>query len=172
MKTKTTSSAFKVALIYGQTIGAIAFFLGFALCIMGLTGSIELLFEGKGIQAKIYNATPGVIFAFFGFLIIWRYKPKNSHTITEKKIVHENGAPEDRKPKAVEQQKKAPTELETLSLGAMLAKASSNSNENQDLMKFLSQTEENRKKIEALKNQQIVSYIRTETKDSAMLSGR
>jgi len=80
-------SAFKTALLFGQLIGATAFFLGFALCMLGLTGNIEILLEAHDVSAKIINGTPGVIFALFGFLIIWRYKPKSHSSVVEKKTI-------------------------------------------------------------------------------------
>ena len=77
---------YRRAILTGQLIGGIAFLGGITLCILGLAGSIELLVEGGGLTARLGNASPGVVFAFFGFLVLWRYKPMVKQDSLTKKI--------------------------------------------------------------------------------------
>lgn len=78
--------------ILGISIGAIFCIFGLVISIMGLTGSIEWIFEASDFKSRISNAGPGVIFGLFGMIIIWRYKPKvrDSLTIDDNKIIHDN----------------------------------------------------------------------------------
>jgi hypothetical protein len=78
---KTTNSeshldvTYRWAIIIGQLIGCIVFLGGIVLCLFGLAGAIELIFEGGGLKARLLNASPGVVITFLGFLVLWRYKP-------------------------------------------------------------------------------------------------
>lgn len=55
--------------------------LGFVLLVLGIDGSIELVVDAKTLNAKLVNASPGVVMAAFGFAILgiqaWRH-PKLS----------------------------------------------------------------------------------------------
>ena len=81
---------YRVGIVIGLATGAIVFVAGFVLCILGLTGSIQLIFEGPGITAKLTNASPGIVFALLGVIVLWRFKPRVTHTVKteEKKIDH------------------------------------------------------------------------------------
>lgn len=81
------SSAFKTTTLFGQAIGAISLFLGFGFFLLGLTGTLDLIIESKSISARLANGSPGVVFIIVGFLILWRYKPKESTTTSEEHVV-------------------------------------------------------------------------------------
>ncbi len=66
---------YRTGTILGITIGGLFALAGFTLCILGLSGSIEWLVEAASFKAKITNASPGVVFAAMGMVILWRYKP-------------------------------------------------------------------------------------------------
>lgn len=82
------SSTFKVTTLFGQAIGGISLFLGFAFSLLGLSGSLDLVIESNSINARLINASPGVIFIIVGLFIIWRYKPKGSDITIEEHIIH------------------------------------------------------------------------------------
>jgi len=63
-------------------IGVLFLLAGFALCVLGLTGTIEFLIETAGFKARLLNGTPGAFFGLLGLLLMWRYKPKVSTTTT------------------------------------------------------------------------------------------
>lgn len=52
---------------------------------MGLTGNVDIAMETEGMTAKLTNASPRIVLAFFGLMIIWRYKSKVEEikTVTE-----------------------------------------------------------------------------------------
>jgi hypothetical protein len=81
---------YRVAIVMGLATGAIVFLGGFVLCILGLAGSVQLILEGPGLGAKLTNASPGIVFALLGMAVVWRFKPKISHTVhtEEKRIDH------------------------------------------------------------------------------------
>ncbi len=53
-------------------------FAGFTMSFAGLSGSMEIILESGGLNAKLINGTPGAVFGLLGFMIVWRYKPKRS----------------------------------------------------------------------------------------------
>ena len=77
----------------GQWVGAAAFLAGLILCILGLAGSVELLFEGAGLKARLGNASPGLIIALLGFLVLWRYKARVKLTTRAKQFQSQSEGP-------------------------------------------------------------------------------
>jgi hypothetical protein len=69
------SPTYRLAILMGIAIGGVFALAGFVLCLLGLSGSIEWLVEGASLKAKLTNASPGIVFAGMGMIIIWRYKP-------------------------------------------------------------------------------------------------
>ena len=59
-----------VALLGAGLVG-----LGFWLIYEGFTGDIQMFLSGEGIEAKIVNASPGIILVILGVLLIWRSRP-------------------------------------------------------------------------------------------------
>jgi hypothetical protein len=51
-------------------VAGITIVLGFILLILGVTGSIDFGFEFKKVNANLVNASPGVVFAMFGFAVL------------------------------------------------------------------------------------------------------
>jgi hypothetical protein len=46
--------------------------LGFALIVLGYTGAVDLGFvAGSNVEAKLSNASPGLVLAFFGLAALW-----------------------------------------------------------------------------------------------------
>jgi len=88
VSSKTYDSAIKV----GLRVGALAFISGFILCIIGLSGKVELIIEGGGFQGKLINASPGVVFAFLGLALMWKYKPKIKEEIVTRTTTEESHA--------------------------------------------------------------------------------
>ena len=70
------SKAYLIGTILGISIGALFCIAGFVIAILGLTGSIEWVFEAGGLKSRLSNASPGAFFALLGMIVIWRYKPK------------------------------------------------------------------------------------------------
>ena len=70
------SRTYQIGVLLGLTVGAVLTLLGVVLCVVGITGSIEWIVNGKGWGSKLANASPGVFFAVMGFLILVWYKPK------------------------------------------------------------------------------------------------
>jgi hypothetical protein len=68
--------AYLIGTIMGITFGGIFCVAGFIIAILGLTGTIELVFEAGGLRSRLANACPGAFFALMGMIILWRYKPK------------------------------------------------------------------------------------------------
>lgn len=159
--TASSTSTFHTTLRFGQAVGATAFFLGFILSVLGLAGVVELVFEAGTLNAKLANASPGVVFATLGFLVLWRYRPKKSHSVTE---TNESVPPE------------------VIAAGVMLIRAVTDSSEKKKLVQALNDAEKARDDatlaaaLEAATKttpmQPYSSYSRSETSDSAMLSSR
>lgn len=49
--------------------------LGFWLIYAGFTGDIQMFIAGEGLEAKIINASPGLIVVILGVILIWRSRP-------------------------------------------------------------------------------------------------
>ena len=60
------------SVIVTALLGGAFALLGFWLVYKGYTGDINLLMSGDGIEAKLLNASPGIILIVLGFLLIWR----------------------------------------------------------------------------------------------------
>lgn len=60
------------SVIITALFGGVFAFLGFWLVYKGYTGEISLLMSGDGLEAKLLNASPGIILIALGFLLIWR----------------------------------------------------------------------------------------------------
>lgn len=67
--------------------------MGFSFFLLGLSGSLDLVVESSKLNARLINGSPGVVFIVVGFLILWRYRPRESRTLTEEKIVQRVVAP-------------------------------------------------------------------------------
>lgn len=70
------SRTYQVSIVFGLVFGAVLTLIGVALCVAGVSGSIDWIVNGKGWSSKLMNASPGVFFSLLGFFIIMRYKPK------------------------------------------------------------------------------------------------
>jgi len=60
------------SVIITALFGGVFAVLGFWLVYKGYTGEISLLMSGDGLEAKLLNASPGIILIALGFLLIWR----------------------------------------------------------------------------------------------------
>lgn len=62
------------------TICGLSIMLGFVLLVLGINGSIELEVGTKTLNGKLVNASPGIVMAAFGFIVlgiqVWRGKKK------------------------------------------------------------------------------------------------
>lgn len=63
----------------GLIVGMLCIIIGAALSIMIALNNIEVFIKTNGIEAKIYNASPGIIFAAIGLIIIITTRAKFSH---------------------------------------------------------------------------------------------
>ena|ERR1700688_4288640 len=71
-----SATIYFVGTVIGLVVGTILCLGGLAIVIMGFTGSITWLVQGAGLSSKLYNASPGVMFAAFGLVVLWRFKPR------------------------------------------------------------------------------------------------
>lgn len=62
--------------LVGIVVGGIMCLGGVVLAVLGLSGSIEWLFEGGGLTSRLTNASPGVVFAALGTVILALYRPR------------------------------------------------------------------------------------------------
>lgn len=60
------------SVIVTALLGGVFAILGFWLIYKGYTGEINLFMSGDGLEAKLLNASPGIILIVLGFLLIWR----------------------------------------------------------------------------------------------------
>lgn len=74
-------SAYLIGTIAGIVVGALFVIAGFILALLGISGSINLVVEAKDITTRLTNASPGVIFAVLGMVVLWRYKPRTNETV-------------------------------------------------------------------------------------------
>jgi len=75
-KDRTVQSAYFWGTLIGIIVGALFCLSGLIITILGLSGSIEWVFEAVDVKSRLTNAGPGVFFALLGMLILWRYRPK------------------------------------------------------------------------------------------------
>ena len=81
------------ALCLGIFVGAVVCIGGITICLTGLSGDIEWILEAVGLKSKMINATPGVVIAMLGVLILWRYRPRPFKIITSKKEEETRSSP-------------------------------------------------------------------------------
>ena len=70
-------AAYRLGIVIGQIVGAVFCLSGLAIIILGFNGNIEWFLKDGSFESKISNAGPGVLFALFGAMILWRYKPQH-----------------------------------------------------------------------------------------------
>jgi len=87
MRNEGTSDArtYHIAVIMGIITGLLLLLVGFVLCLLGFTGTIQFFVKSDGFQARLLNASPGVFFALLGTVIMWKYKPKITYTERKRK---------------------------------------------------------------------------------------
>lgn len=90
---QNNSSTFRVTTLFGQAIGGISLFFGFAFSLLGLSGTLDLIIESNDIKAKLVNASPGVVFIIVGLFILWRYKPNGSDIKIEERVIYKEEEP-------------------------------------------------------------------------------
>ncbi|MBW8002331.1 MAG: hypothetical protein FVQ80_09970 [Planctomycetes bacterium] len=87
------------ATILGIVTGALFCCAGFVIICMGLTGSVEWVFEAGSVTTRLSNAGPGVALSLMGMIIIWRYRPRKHIEIRfepmEIKVVTSHDIPEE-----------------------------------------------------------------------------
>ncbi|MCG8311975.1 MAG: hypothetical protein MI976_02060 [Pseudomonadales bacterium] len=76
-----SSNAYLIGSIAGIVVGALFVIAGFILALLGFSGNTDLIVESTDLTAKLTNASPGVVFAFLGMIVLWRYKPRANETI-------------------------------------------------------------------------------------------
>jgi hypothetical protein len=75
-KTRNLQRGILIREIIGSSVGAFFALAGLALVILGFSGNIEWFFQAGNVQSRLTNASPGIVFAIIGLIILWRYKPK------------------------------------------------------------------------------------------------
>lgn len=76
VKTVTAADTYRHVLLLGAAAGVILAFMGLALCLAGLSGSVDWFVSGPGWQSRLTNASPGIVVMFLGVVVLLRYKPK------------------------------------------------------------------------------------------------
>jgi len=77
---------YRTGIIAGIVVGASLIAFGAILTVLGLSGSIEWLLKVEGLESRLVNASPGVLFAIAGVLVVIVYKPRVKtvlHVLTE-----------------------------------------------------------------------------------------
>lgn len=59
----------KISVVLG---GLLPVWLGYRLFVLGVTGKASLIIETKNLGGQLVNAAPGLFFALFGAIILWR----------------------------------------------------------------------------------------------------
>jgi len=67
---------FREGNLLGMFIGGLTLIGGFICSLLGLTGSVEWIFNTESISIKLLNASPGALFSTIGFIIMLKYKPR------------------------------------------------------------------------------------------------
>lgn len=93
MSSSHDSQTYRKGIIAGLLIGGLVFIAGFVLCILGLSGAVEMILEGASLKVRLVNASPGVAFAFLGMIVMWKFKPKISHTVKVEQKVERHYTP-------------------------------------------------------------------------------
>jgi hypothetical protein len=86
------AKTYRIGIVLGISLGALFCVAGFVLIVLGLSGSIEWVFEATNFKSKISNASPGVMLALMGMIIIWRYKPRISDKLDQRMTPIESSA--------------------------------------------------------------------------------
>ncbi|WP_152415283.1 leucine-rich repeat domain-containing protein [Caenispirillum salinarum] len=73
--------AYLVGTVAGIVVGALFVIAGFVLAILGISGAVDFIVEANTIKSKLTNASPGVVFATLGAIVLWRYKPRSTDTV-------------------------------------------------------------------------------------------
>lgn len=69
------------AIMVGICAGILFAVGGIVLALLGISGAVEFVIESTSINARLTNASPGVVVAAMGMIIIWRYKPRLTHDV-------------------------------------------------------------------------------------------
>lgn len=81
----TPQKTYHINLLIGMIVGATLCIAGLIFTILGLSGSIEWVYESGGTVSRLTNASPGIFFGLLGFLLVWRFKPRIKETSYSKK---------------------------------------------------------------------------------------
>jgi uncharacterized BrkB/YihY/UPF0761 family membrane protein len=73
---KTARSTYFIGTVSGIIIGVILIISGLLLLVLGLSGSIDWIFETHSIKSRLTNASPGVFFALLGVFVLYWYRPR------------------------------------------------------------------------------------------------
>ena len=71
-----TIHAYREGNRFGMVIGGLVLLGGFAMFVMGLSGSVEWILEAGSLKARLANASPGAIFSLIGLFVMLKYRPK------------------------------------------------------------------------------------------------
>lgn len=87
------SKVYLYGTLLGIAIGGLAFIGGFVLALLGLSGAIEWVVEAGSLSSRLSNASPGIVFAVAGMIVVWRYKPRVSDhlEIGPESLKHDSG---------------------------------------------------------------------------------
>jgi hypothetical protein len=61
-----------VQLFVAQGVGVLMLLGGVILSLLNLAGRMHLIFQGPGFRVKMQNATPGILIAVVGLILVWR----------------------------------------------------------------------------------------------------
>jgi hypothetical protein len=56
----------------GQILGVVIIALGIDLILAGVSGAVDAQFSGMGLTTKLTKASPGLVIAVIGLVVIWR----------------------------------------------------------------------------------------------------
>lgn len=88
-----TDSTYRFGIAAGISAGAIALLGGIALCMIGITGATEFVFQSSGSTIRIVTGTVGIIIAALGVMTLRHFKPKIT-TVTKQETKSEEWASE------------------------------------------------------------------------------
>lgn len=69
------SEVYRQGTLVGIAIGGLFLIGGVVSLLLGVTGTIEWIVTGGGIESRLSNAAPGAFISLLGAIILWRYKP-------------------------------------------------------------------------------------------------
>lgn len=67
---------YRIGIIIGIVAGLLFLVAGMVLMVLGVTGSIDISGGNTGVQGQITNASPGLVVAIVGAVLIWFFKPR------------------------------------------------------------------------------------------------